>query len=83
MFDKETAAEQERIRQHRERLKKLSRPFSLELDKRRKYHPSSKVGFIPLNGMGPDDWETAEGKQTVERLKIMKEKESEYKLGIL
>lgn len=33
--------------------------------------------------MGADDWETLEGKKMAERLKIMKEKEFEYKLGIL
>ncbi|CAD8159923.1 unnamed protein product [Paramecium octaurelia] len=83
MFVKETLAEQEQLRLHKERLKELSIPYNHEEDKRRKYHPSSKVGFVPTHGMTADDWESLEGQKLAERVKILKQKENQYRLGVL
>ncbi|CAD8156654.1 unnamed protein product [Paramecium pentaurelia] len=83
IFVKETLAEQEKLRVHKERLKTLSLPYNHEEDKRRKYHPSSKVGFVPTHGMTADDWDSLEGQKLAERIKIQKQKENEYRLGVL
>lgn len=61
IYNRESLAEQERLRLHKERIKALSKPFSIEEDKRRKYHPSSKVGFVKSKGFGEDDWNSIEG----------------------